>query len=166
MKYTGRPFGLHPHPAHWEKIRKQALKRDGYQCRLCNHSQKDGYRLECHHRHYENWGEENLEDVTMLCIECHDLITNYNRESRYAEREYSMTPYVSPVHLQGDEDAKDDEDEVDRTVTVDLPQWATSRPVKRVVPKDQEDLVKIEKNGSRSDGNGPFGVFRGPLPGQ
>lgn len=77
-----RPPGSHPKPAHWDAIRAQALERDGNQCRCCSAKDGDvfpGYgrvRLEVHHRHYDNWGHELLDDVTVLCKECHRGITD------------------------------------------------------------------------------------------
>ena len=77
-----RPAGPHPRPAHWDAIRNQALERDGHQCRDCDAQEGDvfpGYgkvRLEVHHRHYRNWGHELLDDVTVLCKECHRGVTD------------------------------------------------------------------------------------------
>jgi len=79
---TFRPPGQHPKPAHWDAIRAQAFERDGNQCRGCSAKAGDvfpGYgpvRLEVHHRHYDNWGREQLDDVTVLCKECHRGITD------------------------------------------------------------------------------------------
>lgn len=79
---TFRPHGPHPDDRHWREIRQQALDRDGHQCRCCGAQEDDifpGYgkvRLEAHHRHYQRWGKELLDDVTVLCKECHRAITD------------------------------------------------------------------------------------------
>lgn len=57
----------HPNPQHWYDIRAQALARDGHRCVMCN----DSGCLNVHHRTYERWGCEWLEDVTTLCSSCH-----------------------------------------------------------------------------------------------
>lgn len=79
---TFRPQGPHPDDRHWRVIRQQALDRDGHQCRCCGAQEGDdfpGYgkvRLEVHHRHYRRWGKELVDDVTVLCKECHRGITD------------------------------------------------------------------------------------------
>lgn len=79
-----RPSINHPDPRHWNLIRIAALMRDRHACRTCWRTESDGYALECHHRHYDNWGAENLEDVVILCVRCHDLHTSDVRLARYA----------------------------------------------------------------------------------
>lgn len=77
-----RPAIDHPNPKHWAHIRRIALLRDGQACRTCWKSAKDGYSLECHHRHYDNWGHERPEDVVILCNRCHDLVKSDIRQAR------------------------------------------------------------------------------------
>jgi hypothetical protein len=84
---TYRPNANHPNPKHWEEIRKQAIERDGGACRCCEETED----LECHHRHYRNWGQERLEDVVMLCRQCHDSITSRLRSERYQGRSHTTT---------------------------------------------------------------------------
>jgi len=56
----------------WAKLRKQAVERDGYRCRVCNSSKK----LDVHHRLYAKiWGEEEATDLTTLCSDCHELFS-------------------------------------------------------------------------------------------
>lgn len=85
---TFRPKGAHPNPAHWESIRQQALERDNHQCRGCPVKADEvipglgKIRLEVHHRHYDNWGREELDDVTTFCKGCHQKITDHFMEWR------------------------------------------------------------------------------------
>ncbi len=79
-----RPRSNHPAPGHWRVIRGAALERDRHACRTCWRTENDGYALECHHRHYDNWGAEQLDDVVILCIRCHDLHTDDVRRARHA----------------------------------------------------------------------------------
>lgn len=106
---TFRPHGSHPNPSHWESIRQQALERDGHQCRNCDAREGDVYegygkvRLEVHHRHYRNWGKEDLDDVTVLCKECHRGVTDrfmyWRDRARVIEARGSdaTTPEALPV---------------------------------------------------------------------
>lgn len=54
----------------WHLLRAKALTRDGYKCCLCNSTDT----LQLHHKHYETLGEEDLEDVYILCKTCHKLL--------------------------------------------------------------------------------------------
>ena len=51
----------------WRKFRELALIKAGNACQVCNSTE----RLNVHHRTYENFGHERLEDVTVLCERCH-----------------------------------------------------------------------------------------------
>src|ERR1700730_7372292 len=66
----------------WRQLRAEALKRDGYRCRLCDSSED----LEVHHRRYPQLGQWNLarvENLTTPCAECHEVVTCRQREKRY-----------------------------------------------------------------------------------
>ena len=70
-----RPGAAHPDPAHWEALRASKLAEQGNACACCPNDAAS-YPLELHHRHYENWGKEQPEDVVILCRLCHDYITS------------------------------------------------------------------------------------------
>jgi 5-methylcytosine-specific restriction endonuclease McrA len=53
---------------HWAGVRKDAMKRAGFRCQLCN---ANGVTLDTHHRTYENLGREQRGDVIVLCRPCH-----------------------------------------------------------------------------------------------
>jgi 5-methylcytosine-specific restriction endonuclease McrA len=53
---------------YWRKIRLDALRRDGYRCRICG----TGGALDVHHLTYARLGAERLEDLMTLCRACHD----------------------------------------------------------------------------------------------
>lgn len=55
----------------WKSLRLLCLQRDGHRCRICN-SKED---LEIHHRTYDRFGHEDVEDLTTLCHRCHELYT-------------------------------------------------------------------------------------------
>lgn len=52
----------------WQEKRDQALERDGYRCRNCNSNEK----LHVHHRTYIRRGNEEINDLTTLCNDCHE----------------------------------------------------------------------------------------------
>lgn len=51
----------------WQIKRERALKYAGYRCQICNSE----VRLEVHHRTYDNLGDEQPSDLTVLCHDCH-----------------------------------------------------------------------------------------------
>lgn len=62
----------------WKAKRDEAVARDAGRCRLC-YSSKD---LQVHHRTYHRRGQEDLNDLTTLCRECHEAF-----HQRVTERE-------------------------------------------------------------------------------
>ena len=52
----------------WRELRRLALERDGFRCRLCN----SRWRLEVHHRRYPPpWKADQLSNLSTLCRNCH-----------------------------------------------------------------------------------------------
>lgn len=62
---------------HWHELKSRKLKIAGFKCQLCNAKQS----LEVHHRSYANLGNEPLEDLIVLCRNCHEV---FHRERRLA----------------------------------------------------------------------------------
>lgn len=72
------PYREYLQTDHWQDTRKRALRRAGYACQLCN---KRG-RLHVHHRTYENLGDEDRDDLIVLCEHCHAKFHDKLEESR------------------------------------------------------------------------------------
>ena len=66
---------VHPNPQHWNDVVLAAKIAAGWRCQMCN----SGWRLQGHHRTYENWGRELVGDVTIACDPCHEVFTKYRR---------------------------------------------------------------------------------------
>jgi 5-methylcytosine-specific restriction endonuclease McrA len=60
----------------WKAKRAQAIFRDGGQCQAVRGNRKCGsrYRLEVHHKTYERFGRERLNDLVCLCEDCHKAV--------------------------------------------------------------------------------------------
>ena len=52
----------------WDEKRREKLKEAGYKCQLC--SKKD-VKLHVHHNTYERIGDEDMNDLIVLCEDCH-----------------------------------------------------------------------------------------------
>ena len=64
---------------HWNAIRTQALKRDGFRCQICG----TGIEPRVHHVSYEHLGtEQELDDVVTLCDECHSKVHAKDNQNR------------------------------------------------------------------------------------
>lgn len=90
----------------WQARAKAIRDRDSNRCRGCNRS-GDDVRIEVHHRRYGRPGASCGEcwllgvaddDLTTLCVDCHDAITNVRRRLRYDDQEPMPVPVVqAPV---------------------------------------------------------------------
>jgi len=59
----------------WNQIRLHILKRDNYTCVMCG---RNGGRLYVHHKTYQRWSKEHLNDLITLCYNCHEEIHGRN----------------------------------------------------------------------------------------
>lgn len=55
---------------YWKAISEKVRYKSGYKCQICN----GDYKLNIHHRTYENHGDEihHMEDLICLCKDCHE----------------------------------------------------------------------------------------------
>jgi len=126
----------------WSKLRAQAIERDGNRCRLCDTT--DG--LQVHHRRYPprgQWHLDCLDALTTLCSECHDIITNKQREQRYAGL---AAPIVSNLPDRPTTQHQGMANELPRIGlqdhggrAFDPPQWPDSRPSKLPLQEHRRD---------------------------
>lgn len=52
---------------HWQRKREEALNHHGRKCNCCGRT----YNLHVHHKHYRNLFREKMEDLEILCADCH-----------------------------------------------------------------------------------------------
>ena len=57
----------------WNNTRKKKLREAGYRCQLCS---KEGVKLHVHHNTYERIGDEDINDLIVLCESCHKKFHN------------------------------------------------------------------------------------------
>ena len=86
-------YEKHLHSAAWREIRQRALEAAGHCCQLCPATED----LEAHHRTYENLGDERDGDLTVLCRECHEVVTSMLRARRYANKPASYADIVRSI---------------------------------------------------------------------
>lgn len=84
-----REKGLREMPYHaflaspeWAEARTSALRRAGGRCQGCNSTA----RLQVHHRTYERRGQEEADDLTVLCHTCHRALHFHGGAHRPRER--------------------------------------------------------------------------------
>jgi 5-methylcytosine-specific restriction endonuclease McrA len=71
-------YGARRMKKEWEMLKKEVHSRDGYRCRMCN---RDDLPLHVHHRTYNKYAEEPLEDLITLCADCHGVFHSYSKVS-------------------------------------------------------------------------------------
>ncbi|MHA1213097.1 MAG: HNH endonuclease [Candidatus Heimdallarchaeota archaeon] len=76
----------------WKIKRAFALNRTGHRCEKCGSQ----YKLEVHHKTYDNLYKESPKDLEVLCAKCHTEAD----EKRAAETRYenAFNTYASKVH--------------------------------------------------------------------
>ena len=57
----------------WKEKREQRKAIDGFKCVLCDSEDK----LQVHHYHYDNAGDERMDDLITVCYDCHRKIHYY-----------------------------------------------------------------------------------------
>jgi hypothetical protein len=70
----------------WRERSRAAKARAGWRCQICNRP-SDEVALHAHHRTYERLGKELPEDLTVLCVDCHDLYENWEWNGRKRRRD-------------------------------------------------------------------------------
>jgi hypothetical protein len=71
-------YDAYIHSDEWKHLANIAKDAAGRRCRVCNSPSQ----LNAHHRTYERFGHEDIEDLTVLCHECHDLFTKNGKLKR------------------------------------------------------------------------------------
>ena len=62
----------------WAAFRQVALSIAKNRCRACAATED----LQVHHRTYDHFGHEELDDVVVLCQRCHDAVHRLERSGR------------------------------------------------------------------------------------
>jgi len=76
--------------AHWLKKRMEALVRANYECQICE-SQVD---LQVHHKTYDNIGDEQDDDLIVVCEVCH---TKHHLEGKCPQIYKKMKLFIERV---------------------------------------------------------------------
>lgn len=130
----------------WAEKRQQRLQIDKHECRLCGCKE----RLEVHHKpdSYRKLPNESVEDdLTTLCVECHDLITNRIREARYQNKHIMVIEHTSTPRKVVDHGRSENiEVQAHRNLPRYLSQRATEQPDGLLCETDESGIVKKKKD--------------------
>lgn len=74
-----RSYSSHLRSIDWRRIRNRELLRAGYRCEDCGERGTGEGDLEVHHLHYGTVGEEESDDLRVLCRFCHKRRHNGRR---------------------------------------------------------------------------------------
>lgn len=64
------PYKVYLKTEHWKQTREAAIERAGGRCAVCGNKTM----LNVHHRNYYSLGEEENDDLVVLCKKCHEKI--------------------------------------------------------------------------------------------
>jgi replicative DNA helicase len=81
----------------WAEKQANALQRADHRCQICN----SPHSLHVHHRTYENRGDEQLENLTVLCDECHMLYHHKDSISHHILSIQDSLEHMSPSKIAG-----------------------------------------------------------------
>lgn len=79
---------------HWQNLRAMVRARDRNACRTCWLKGTEAV-LDVHHRTYERVGCEWLDDLVLLCQDCHKAVHDYVWKPRKRERYRQQVGYDS-----------------------------------------------------------------------
>jgi len=66
---TKQEYYLYLKSNKWSSIRTHAIRKAQNSCQVCDSPNN----LQCHHRRYNNIGNENIDDLIVLCSDCHKI---------------------------------------------------------------------------------------------
>lgn len=89
------PYDEYLHTEHWQQMREKVFARKGRRCEKCFSAEKE---LHVHHITYDRRGYEEIDDLMVLCDECHIAQHNkskppadpFSEPEKYAEWETSL----------------------------------------------------------------------------
>lgn len=56
---------------HWRRMRTLAFYRYGKKCRRCGNYGTNRNPIQVHHRSYDHLGDERIEELEVICKNCH-----------------------------------------------------------------------------------------------
>lgn len=65
-------YKKHLQSSYWRDLKERALRRSNRMCERCGWRILGPYQAHLHHKTYERLGHEDLGDVELLCITCHE----------------------------------------------------------------------------------------------
>ena len=148
-----------------QETRREVIKRDKGECQLSKLfgiAHLSGVscidELEVHHKTYERFNEEELDDLVIVCRRCHDFLTSYIRGLRYSIRNGDLKPgdvqTVEPLVTQERNRNEDLELSDNGSRAVDPAQWITGRSSLRRDNPDLKDFTEASEDRSRPRGDG------------
>lgn len=139
-----------------KESRKAVFERDNFECQLSKLfgiAHLSGVECveekEAHHKTYERYGNEEAEDLIVVCRRCHDFLTSYIRGLRYSRRSETIIednvesglPVKTLEKYSGNPDVSFDGDQ-----PANMPQWAIGRPLEYVDEEVKEGFFSAQEN--------------------
>lgn len=148
-----------------QERRKEVIKRDKNECQLSKLfgiAELSGVSCvaekEVHHKTYERFNEEKLDDLVIVCRRCHDFLTSYIRGLRYSIRNGDLklgdVTTVSSVVTQERIRNENLEFSDNGSSAANSAQRVIGRPIIRRDKVDLKDFAETTKDRGRLRRNG------------
>lgn len=80
----------------WRQRANAAKHRAGHRCQVCNRPSRD-VTLDAHHRTYERLGNEDPDDITVLCRNCHELYETSRKMKQKVGNSFALPQNAPPI---------------------------------------------------------------------
>jgi 5-methylcytosine-specific restriction endonuclease McrA len=79
-RHSGRSdYNSYVGSTEWQRLKCEVIKQRGNRCERCR---RVSAYLELHHKHYYSLGNEQPEDVELLCPKCHKAVDEARRAAK------------------------------------------------------------------------------------
>lgn len=85
QKLKNMPYKSYLQTPHWKRVRRAAYGKFGRVCFACGTEEKT---IHVHHLSYKNRGQENMDDLMLLCKDCHKMVHEVMRNCEERDKEY------------------------------------------------------------------------------
>lgn len=84
----------------WKEKRQELIDKIGYECQQCGWN----HNLQVHHKTYENFGNESIDDLQLLCYTCHmskhdNYFKKYIQKSKPKKRKKSKLSFSKKIKM-------------------------------------------------------------------
>lgn len=85
QKLRRMPYKSYLRTPHWQRVKRAAYGKLGRVCHACGYANKE---IHVHHLSYKNRGREDMEDLMLLCKDCHEMVHEKMKQTEENNKKY------------------------------------------------------------------------------